>query len=115
MSHLILLPAAAGVADWEPVAPEKRLAGDPQTRVWVHYDQPAAKLSAGEWEATPGKWRIAYSEWEYVTMLSGRCIVTGDDGTRIEAGAGDAFIIEPGFTGSWEVLTPMRKRWVIRE
>ena len=79
------------------------------------YDNPGEKLCAGEWEATVGKWRIAYAEWEYVRMLSGHCVLTGDDGTTITAGPGDAFVIEPGFTGTWEVTVPMRKHWVIRE
>jgi uncharacterized cupin superfamily protein len=48
-------------------------------------------------------------------MISGRCIVTGDDGTKIQAGPGDAFVIEPGFNGTWEVLETMRKHWVIQE
>ncbi len=114
MSRLTKLPKA-GEAAWEPVPAEKRLAGLPQTRTWVHYDNPAARLSAGEWEATAGKWRIAYAEWEYVLVISGRCVITGDDGTSITAGPGDSFVIEPGFTGTWEVSEPMRKHWVIRE
>jgi uncharacterized cupin superfamily protein len=48
-------------------------------------------------------------------VISGRCVIAGDDGSRLEAGPGDAFVIEPGFTGSWEVLETMRKRWVIEE
>ncbi len=48
-------------------------------------------------------------------MLSGRCAVTGDDGSRIEAGPGESFVIEPGFTGTWEVVEPMHKLWVVRE
>jgi len=114
VTFLHALPAC-GDAAWEPVAPEKILAGTPQTRLWVHYDQPEQQLSAGEWEATIGKWRVAYSEWEYVLVRVGRCIITGDDGAVINAGPGDAFVIEPGFSGTWEVLQPMRKYWVIRE
>jgi uncharacterized cupin superfamily protein len=114
MSRLIALPQA-GDAAWEPIAPERLVAGQPQTRTWVHYDNPAERLSAGEWEATPGKWRISYGEWEHVRMISGQCILTGDDGSTLTAGPGDAFVIEPGFTGTWEVLTPMRKHWIIRE
>jgi uncharacterized cupin superfamily protein len=114
MTHLIKLPPL-GDAEWEPVASSKIVSGSPQTRTWVHYDDAAQKLSAGVWEATPGKWRIAYTEWEYVRMLSGSCILTGDDGSTLTAGPGDAFVIEPGFTGTWEVTEPMRKLWVIRE
>ena len=114
MSHLRAL-TPAGDPPWEPVAAEKITRGQPQTRTWVHYEDPARKLSAGEWEASPGCWRIAYTEWEYVVVRSGRCVITGDDGSRITAGPGDAFIIEPGFAGTWEVCEPMRKHWVIRE
>jgi uncharacterized cupin superfamily protein len=103
--------------DAEPVAieGEKIISGAPVTRTWVHYEDSERKLAAGIWEATPGKWRIAYAEWEYVVMISGSCVVTGDDGERIEAGPGDAFVIEPGFNGTWEVLETMRKHWVIQE
>jgi uncharacterized cupin superfamily protein len=114
MSHLVGL-APAAEAEWEEVAPGKVVSGNPRTRTWVQYDNPAEKLSAGEWEASIGKWRIAYAEWEYVQVISGRCVLAGDDGTTIAAGPGDSFVIEPGFTGTWEVMETMRKRWVIRE
>lgn len=99
----------------EPVPAERVIAGAPMTRLWVQYEDAAQRLSAGEWEATPGKWRITYTEWEWMVLISGRCVVTGDDGSMISAGPGDAFVIEPGFTGTWEVVETMRKRWVIRE
>ncbi|OYX89077.1 MAG: hypothetical protein B7X99_00940 [Rhizobiales bacterium 17-65-6] len=98
----------------EPVAADRVLAGAPQTIVRVTYDAPAERLCAGEWEAGVGTWRVSYEEWEYCLVTAGRCIVTGDDGTRIEAGPGDSFVLEPGFTGTWEVVEPMRKHWVIR-
>ena len=114
MSHLIALNPA-GEPEWEPIAPDRVVEGTPVTRVWVQYDNPAEKLSAGIWEASPGKWRISYTEWEHVRVLSGRCTLSGDDGSRLSAGPGDAFVIAPGFTGPWEVLETMRKQWVIRE
>lgn len=114
MTKLALLPRA-GVAEWEDVPAEKLIEGAPKTRTIVLYENSTRGLAAGEWEASPGKWRIAYSEWEYVEVISGACIVLGDDGRKIEAGPGDKFVIEPGFTGSWEVLSPMRKSWVIHE
>jgi uncharacterized cupin superfamily protein len=48
-------------------------------------------------------------------VVFGHCVIEGDDGSRIEAKAGDAFVIEPGFAGTWEVLETMRKHWVIEE
>ncbi len=114
MSTLHPLPATAE-APWEDIPADKRLSGTPRTRTIMLYESPEQRLYAGEWEATVGKWRIAYTEWEYVQVISGTCILEGDDGSRIEAGPGQKFVIEPGFTGTWEVLTPMRKSWVIRE
>jgi uncharacterized cupin superfamily protein len=114
MSRLIELPATAA-AVWEDVPADKVLAGSPRTRTITLYESPEERLYAGEWEATLGKWRIAYTEWEYVQIISGSCILEGDDGSRIEAGPGQKFVIEPGFTGTWEVLAPMRKSWVIKE
>ena len=108
------MPSVASPA-WEDVPADKLIAGTPRTRTTMLYESPAQKLYCGEWEATPGKWRIAYTEWEYMEIISGRCIVQGDDGSRIEAGPGQKFVIEPGFTGTWEVLEQMRKSWVIRE
>jgi len=104
-----------GDAAFEPIAADKIITGTPTQRSWVSYEEAGGKLAAGQWEATPGKWRIAYAEWEYVVMISGRCVIAGDDGSRIEAKVGDAFVIEPGFTGTWEVLETMRKYWVIEE
>ncbi len=118
MTALHLLPASAE-APWEDIPADRLLSGTPRTRTVTlyesAYDSGAQKLYAGEWEATAGKWRIAYTEWEYVQVISGTCILQGDDGTRIEAGPGQKFVIEPGFTGTWEVLEHMRKSWVIRE
>jgi uncharacterized cupin superfamily protein len=114
MTLLQLLPATAE-APWEDVPADKIIAGTPRTRTIMLYESPAQRLYAGEWEATLGKWRIAYTEWEYVEVISGTCVLEGDDGSRIEAGPGVRFVIEPGFNGTWEVLAPMRKSWVIRE
>ncbi len=115
MTAQILKFPSREAAPAEPIAPEKLLAGNPLTRLWVHYDNPDQKISAGEWESSAGKWRVAYTEWEYVYVISGRCRITGDDGRLITAGPGDSFVIEPGFTGSWEVTEPMRKSWVVKE
>ncbi|MFG1465746.1 cupin domain-containing protein [Xanthobacter sp. DSM 24535] len=112
--RLHILKRDAEAAEATPVAANVLVSGTPQTRVWITYDAPAERLCAGEWEATPGKWRVTYEEWEYCLMVSGLCVVEGDDGTRIVAGPGDAFVLEPGFVGTWEVLETMRKHWVIR-
>lgn len=89
----------------------KLVDGMPEHRSWnVEEDR---GLYAGIWESTPGAWRITYDEWEYCRILSGRSIIEGADGSRLEVGPGDAFLIRPGFTGIWRVIETTRKDYVI--
>ena len=71
-------------------------------------------IYAGIWEATPGKWRIVYDEWEYFHILSGLSIVTEDGGAETHLKAGNSMILRPGFKGTWEVIETTRKDYVIR-
>lgn len=92
--------------------PERVISGSPRFRTWNLEE--ADGLYAGIWEATPGKWRISYDEWEYFNILSGHSIVTEDGGEAIHLRAGDRMILRPGFKGSWEVVETTRKDYVIR-
>ena len=58
-------------------------------------------------------WRIQYDEWEYCRILHGHSIITGDDGTVDEVRGGDSFILQLGYTGSWEVVETTTKEYVI--
>ena len=92
-------------------APGAVVAGDPRFTSW---DLEAREgLYAGLWQSTPGAWRVSYDEWEYCRILAGRSVITGDDGTRLQVGPGDSFVIRPGFTGTWEVQETTRKDYVI--
>ena len=90
------------------------LAGDPKFRTWTFEETPDSKLFAGVWESTPGKWRIVYDEWEYCSIISGVSVVTRDGAAPQRLVAGDAFIIQPGFEGTWEVVETTRKLFVVR-
>lgn len=92
--------------------PERLISGNPKFTAWNLEDRDG--LYAGVWEATPGKWRIAYDEWEYVHILSGLSVITEDGGAAHTLKAGDSFLIRPGFKGTWEVLETLRKEYVIR-
>lgn len=94
-------------------APDRVISGDPKFRTWNIEEQPGG-LYAGVWEATPGKWRIAYDEWEYCRILSGVSVVAEDGGAARRVTAGDSFILRPGFRGTWEVIETTRKEYVIR-
>jgi uncharacterized cupin superfamily protein len=108
------------VFDVDAVEPEagapdadRILSGDPQFRTW-NFEEAEGGLYAGIWEATPGKWRISYDEWEYFNVLSGHSIVTEDGGAPVHLKAGDRMILRPGFKGTWEVIETTRKDYVIR-
>jgi uncharacterized cupin superfamily protein len=108
--------APSGTGPVEAGAPEpgRILAGDPRFRTWNAYESSDGKTFCGVWESTPGSWRIVYEEWESCTLISGRSVVTSDDGTSISLGPGDTLILEPGFTGTWTVVETTRKTYVIR-
>lgn len=66
------------------------------------------------WQATPGKWKVAYSEWEYVLIHEGHSILTDAQGRETHLKAGDRFVIRPGFEGTWEVIETTLKDYVIK-
>lgn len=94
-------------------APDRLVSGDPRFRTW-NVEDAEGGLYAGIWEATPGKWRIEYDEWEFCHILSGVSIITEEGGEAHTVKAGDSFILRPGFKGSWEVRETTRKEYVIR-
>ena len=110
MKFIAIVPEGPG----EPGAPaaDRVIAGDPQFTTW-NVEERDGKLYSGIWEATPGKWRIAYDEWEYCHILSGVSIISEDGGKSREVATGDSFILQPGFRGTWEVIETTRKEYVI--
>jgi uncharacterized cupin superfamily protein len=92
--------------------PERVISGDPVFITW-NVDEPGG-LSVGLWRSTPGKWRIAYDEWEFCRILEGASVIAEDGGAEHRLGPGDSFVLRPGFTGTWEVLETTLKQYVIR-
>ena len=102
-----------GEALREPVAADRVIEGSPMTETINQYERDEHTF-VGEWAATAGAWRVSYDEWEFCHILSGVCELVPDGGEARRYVAGDSFVIEPGFSGVWRVLEPMRKRYVIR-
>ncbi len=92
---------------------KKLIAGKYRTRTWNHFTGEAGRLYCGIWESTPGKVRVDYQEWEFCHFMSGKAILTNDEGKSWTLRKGDAFIIPAGFKGSWETVKPVRKHYVI--
>ena len=104
MASAFLAIATAGIE------PEE---GAPRFRTW-NVEEQAGGLYAGIWEASPGKWRISYDEWEFCRILSGISIIAEDGGEARRVSSGDSFVLRPGFKGTWEVVETTRKEYVIR-
>ena len=98
-------------ADTTRPAPEKLIHGDPVHTTWLHEDR--APLYAGIWRSTPGAWRVAYDEWEYFNVLSGRGTLTDAQGHKTDLTPGTRHILRPGFTGIFEVTEELTKDFVI--
>ncbi|MEI9898817.1 MAG: cupin domain-containing protein [Hyphomicrobium sp.] len=94
-------------------AAERLISGDPKFRSW-NLEERDGSLFAGVWESTPGKWRIAYDEWEFCHILAGTSVISEEGGAARTVKAGDSFIIRPGFKGTWEVIETTRKEYVIK-
>lgn len=115
MSERFLTFDLSAVTPERGAPPRDRVVGGaPRFTTWNLEESDDGKLFAGVWEATPGKWRIAYDEWEYCTIVAGISVITEDDGKAVTVQAGDSFILRPGFTGTWEVVQTTRKEYVIK-
>lgn len=110
----------SGEAEPSYPAEDRRITGQPLRETWSQVDTPlhgAQRFYSGLWRSQVGHWRIAMgpTEQEVFTVLEGRCRVHSDAGGFQEAGAGQAIHIPAGFTGSFEVLEPLSKVYVIVE
>ena len=104
---------AEGIPEDGAPAPDRLVSGAPVFRTW-NVEDTGDGLYSGIWEATPGKWRIAYDEWEFCHILSGVSVIAEEGGAARTVKAGDSFVLRPGFKGTWEVVETTRKAYVIR-
>jgi len=114
MPERLFLPVDTNATEPETdrPAPEKLISGDPVFTTWNAEERDG--LYCGIWQATPGKWRISYDEWEFCHILDGVSVIVEEGGEAMTVRAGDSFILRPGFKGTWEVIETTRKEYVIR-
>jgi uncharacterized cupin superfamily protein len=96
-------------------AAEKILKGEPDQAVYNHYSSPCGQFAAGVWEGEAGQWTVSYSEHEYCEIVQGVSVLRDQEGNAKTLRAGDRFVIPAGFKGTWEVLEPCRKIYVLFE
>ncbi|MFZ1388262.1 MAG: cupin domain-containing protein [Thiolinea sp.] len=97
------------------LAAEKLLEGNPKQTLHIQYTDPAGEFFVGLWSSEVGKWKVQYTEEEFCCMLVGISVITDENGHSLTVQAGDEFVIPSGFIGTWEVIKPSTKRFVIYE
>ena len=88
--------------------------GTPSMKTWVQHTSADGSMISGYWEATPGTYHATYTDYEFVHMIAGRIIITPDGGAPVEVGPGDAFVVEADFKGTWKIIEPVTKHFVVR-
>lgn len=112
---LTVFATAATDPTYDHPRPDRRVVGNPLRTTWEHYANPTGEVSCGVWACEPGAWRIVFDENsdEYFCVLEGRVRITDAVGEVGEFGPGEACVIPAGFTGTFEVLEPVKKHYVM--
>ncbi len=87
--------------------------GSPTMQTAVQHTTADGKVMSGTWRASVGTYHATYTDYEFVHMIAGRIIITPDGGAPVEVGPGDAFVVEADFKGTWKILEPVTKHFVV--
>lgn len=75
--------------------------------VWRSTDE---RVGTGIWECDAGRFRARFEgRGEFIQIVSGSMTCIEENGPTTELGPGDAMTFPPGWTGEWQVHTPLRK------
>jgi uncharacterized protein len=107
--------SSAGPAENTAPAPDRLVSGNPRQQVWNAFSDPEGRFHVGRWSSTVGAWRVKYTERELCHLLSGVVRLTDEQGKQRTFRAGDTFMIDKGYSGTWEVLEPCSKVYAIYE
>jgi uncharacterized protein len=113
-TSIVRLDLAMDAEVSQPAA-DRVVSGTPEFQVRNYFTDTSQQFFAGRWSASRGKWRVHYTENELCVMTAGRVVIESASGERSAFGAGDAFVIPAGFSGTWEVLEDCVKIYAIFE
>ena len=88
--------------------------GQPTMKTYVLHTSADGAMVSGIWEATPGTFHAIYDGFEFVHLLAGKLIITPDGGLAVSLKAGDTFVVEPTFKGTWKIQETVRKHFTAR-
>ena len=89
------------------------VSGNPTMATAIEHTTADGKVVSGTWKAAPGTYHATYTSYEFVHMIAGRIRITPDGGEPVEVQGGDAFVVEADFKGTWEILEPVTKHFVV--
>ncbi len=72
-----------------------------------------ASPDVGVWECSPGTWRRAVESGEFCHIVGGHGRFHADSGESLELEPGDAVLFPPHTKGTWEILSTLRKTYVL--
>jgi uncharacterized cupin superfamily protein len=111
MSSITVLDITKGEADTNDLDGWVVVSGSPTMKTWGLHSNKQGTMASGVWEATPGTYHATYEAYEFVHMLEGKIIITPDGGDPVTVQAGDAFVVESDFKGTWEIVEKVRKHF----
>lgn len=86
--------------------------GSPSTSSGTIYDTDFLKV--GCWTCTPGSFPVVNrATTECFHVLEGVFFLTNEDGSARRGGPGDTVVLPKGWTGTWDVIEPLKKVWVV--
>ncbi len=92
----------------------KKIDGNPTMKTWVEYTSEDGSAISGWWSATPGTYYAVYAAPEFVHLIEGEITITPDGGRPVKVGAGDAFVIEADFKGTWVIEKEVFKHFTVK-
>ncbi|MGO4908796.1 cupin domain-containing protein [Pseudorhodobacter sp. W20_MBD10_FR17] len=94
---------------------ERIIDGAPTNKTWEIEGTPDGTVSTGIWEVQVGSWHVVKETWEVCTIIEGESELIEEGKAPRRITLGDSFIMRPGHTYVWNVITPTKKIYVIRE
>lgn len=89
------------------------ISGTPDLANKRYFSNPEKTRIAGKTRCNPALFKISYNVWELSHLKKGKVRITHESGRVYDFEAGDTWILEPGFEGTWEVLEEMVKVFVM--